>query len=810
MNDFEKLGLFYLGKSYDAKSKTVTDDAVLYSSKDLTTHAVCVGMTGSGKTGLCISLLEEAAIDNIPAIIIDPKGDITNLMLTFPNLTKEEFLPWVNESEAVRKNVTIDDYAETQARLWENGLAEWGQGKERIHKLKSSADFAIYTPGSSAGRQLSIIDSFKSPSKDTIEDIDLFADRISSIVTSLLGLIGIDADPLKSKEHILLSNIIQEYWSQSKDLDLPTIIQLVQNPPFSKIGVFDLDVFYPQKERLELAMLLNNILSAPGFQSWLQGESFSIDSLLYGGDARPNISILYIAHLSEAERMFFISLLLNQMLSWMRSQSGTTSLRAILYIDELFGFMPPVSNPPSKKPLLTLLKQARAFGLGIVVATQNPVDLDYKSLSNAGTWFIGRLQTEQDVNRIIDGLEGASSSEGAKFNKKEIENLLAGLDKRVFLLHNVHEGNPILFKTRWALSYLRGPLTRNQIRQLSENDTKSNGKQKVELKNISVTQSKIKNNQPILHENIEQFFIKRKLDEDKISEYVYHPFILSSAKVYFIDKRNNIDEEKEITFIHSINDDIVAVKWDDHLKVNYDLSQLEKSPINAISFSSLPDVLKNNKIFSEWEKEFKNFIYTDLNLELLKSNLLNEISKPSETRREFMIRLNQKSREIRDEMTDKLKEKYEAKFRSIENKIRTAEERIEREKTQASAQTVQTAISVGTTILGALFGSKVFSSGTASKAGTAMRSANRSLKERKDVELAEEKLELLQKELHELQNRFNEEVSELNDKLNSSAEEIESVKIRPQKTNIIISFFNLVWIPIGNERLIDIENFEFL
>jgi hypothetical protein len=406
MEDYEKLGVFYLGRPHQKADKKSQEGIFLYDSKDLVTHAVCVGMTGSGKTGLCISLLEEAAMDGIPAIAIDPKGDLTNLLLTFPNLRPEDFRPWVNEEDALKKGVSAEEYAAKQADLWKNGLASWDQSGERITRMRQTADFVIYTPGSNAGIPVSILKSFAPPPQAILDDDELLRERISITATSLLGIIGIEADPIRSREHILISSLMGQAWRIQKDMDIASLIQQIQTPPITKIGVMDIDSFFPAKERFGLALSLNNLLAAPGFSNWLEGEPLDIGSILYSPAGKPRIAIFSIAHLNDSERMFFVSLLLNQILGWMRTQSGTTSLRSILYMDEIFGFFPPVANPPSKTPLLTLLKQGRAFGLGVVLATQNPVDLDYKGLSNAGTWFIGRLQTERDKARVLEGLEG--------------------------------------------------------------------------------------------------------------------------------------------------------------------------------------------------------------------------------------------------------------------------------------------------------------------------------------------------------------------------------------------------------------------
>jgi hypothetical protein len=465
--DYEKLGQFYLGREYDVEKKSSADkNLVLYDSKDLVTHAIVVGMTGSGKTGLCIDLIEEAAIDGVPAIAIDPKGDLTNLLLTFPDLRPEDFRPWINEDDAARKGASPDDYAKQQAELWKKGLASWGEDGERIRRLKAAADFAIYTPGSTAGIPVSIVRSFAAPPAALREDAELFRERVATTATSLLALVGVAADPVKSREHILLSTLFTAAWTAGQDLDLEALVNQVQKPPMGRIGALELDKFYPAKEREDLALRINGLIAAPGFAGWLQGEPLDIGAFFRSPAGKPRVSIFSIAHLSDAERMFFVALLLNEIYGWVRTQSGTTSLRAILYMDEIFGFFPPVAEPPSKRPMLNLLKQARAFGLGVVLATQNPVDLDYKGLANTGTWFLGRLQTDRDKQRVLEGLEGAAAAQSVSFDRKPMEELLAGLTNRVFLMNDVHEDGPVVLESRWAMSYLRGPLTRDQIKVL--------------------------------------------------------------------------------------------------------------------------------------------------------------------------------------------------------------------------------------------------------------------------------------------------------------------------------------------------------
>ena len=394
------------------------------------------------------------------------KGDLGNLLLTFPDLAPGDFRSWINEDTARQQQQGPDTFAAGQAELWRKGLAEWGQDGDRIRRLRESADFTIYTPGSSAGTPVSVLGSFTAPPPDQVADTDAFRDRIGSTVTGLLGLLGIDADPVQSREHILLSSILADTWQKGVSLDLGGLIQAIQQPAFTKLGVMELESVYPAKDRFALAMQLNGLLASPGFQSWMEGEPLDIGAMLYTASGKPRVAVLSIAHLNDAERMFFVTMLLSAIVAWTRAQSGTTSLRALIYMDEVFGFFPPVANPPSKGPMLTLLKQARAYGVGVVLATQNPVDLDYKGLGNTGTWFIGRLQTDRDKARVLEALDGAMAG-STPIPRAELDRMISGLDKRVFLMHNVHDGAPTLMTTRWVMSYLAGPLTLNQIRTLS-------------------------------------------------------------------------------------------------------------------------------------------------------------------------------------------------------------------------------------------------------------------------------------------------------------------------------------------------------
>ena len=577
MEDYEKLGVFYLGKVYDMQAQKTKDDLLLYDSKDLTTHAVCVGMTGSGKTGLCIGLIEEAAIDGVPAILIDPKGDLGNLLLTFPNLQGSDFLPWINPDEARNKNLSSEMYADKQAALWSKGLGEWGQSGERIQHLKDAVEMLIFTPGSNAGQPVSILNSFSAPGKEILEDNDLLRERISTTASSLLGLVGIDADPIQSKEHILLSTILDSAWRSGKNLDLAALIHQVQTPPVQKIGVLDIESFYPSKERFGLVMALNNLLASPGFNAWLEGTPLDIGQILYTPAGKPRIAIFSIAHLSDSERMFFVSLLMNQVLGWMRSQPGTNSLRAIVYMDEIFGYLPPTSNPPSKTPMLTLLKQARAFGVGMVFATQNPVDLDYKALSNMGTWFIGRLQTERDKARLLDGLESAA---GGGFNRSQIENIISNLDSRVFLLNNTHEDMPEIFQTRWALSYLRGPLTRDQIKTLME-PVKESGQSLPSVQSAKTCPRRLLRwarqvpSRPLFRPGCNNFISRSAEVSHRAVNCSTNRILLGAARIHYSDSKSKTDTSQSLVFSTRISDNAIPVLWDNAEPIDVPATDLE-------------------------------------------------------------------------------------------------------------------------------------------------------------------------------------------------------------------------------------------
>lgn len=794
MQDFEKLGVFYLGRPYDMAAKQPKPGWLLYDSKDLVTHAVCVGMTGSGKTGLCLGLLEEAAIDGIPAIVIDPKGDLANLMLTFPQLRGEDFAPWINEDDARKKGLSPGDFATQQAELWKQGLSQWGQSGERIQKLKDAAEFVVYTPGSNAGLPVSILKSFAAPAQEILDDVELLRERVSTTTTSLLGLIGVAADPIKSREHILLATLLDQAWRKGQDLDLASLIQQIQTPPLSKVGVLDLDSFYPSKERFALAMQLNNLLAAPGFSAWLEGDALDVGQMLHSPSGKPRIAIFSIAHLSDAERMFFVTLLLSQTLGWIRGQSGTTSLRAILYMDEIFGYFPPVANPPSKAPLMTLLKQARAYGLGVVLATQNPVDLDYKGLANTGTWFIGRLQTERDKARVLEGLEGAAASSGKKFDKQQMEQLLAGLGSRVFLLNNVHEDAPEVFQSRWTLSYLRGPLTRTQIKTLMDPIKKTLSRPEPNPSALSTRTSAL-SARPMLPPDVPQQFVPIRGAQPSDSRLVYQPMLLGGAQVRFSDSKAGVDVTQDVTVLAPIAEGAVPVDWDHATEAAVALSDLEQAPAEGAQFASLPVAAGKAKSYEAWGKDFSGWLFRNGKVDLLRSPGTKEVSRPGESERDFRVRLQQSGREQRDAQLESLRQKYAPKMTALQGRIRRAQQMVERQQIESRTSQLQAAISVGATILGAFMGRKSISATTIGKATTAIRGAGRAIKESQDVGQAQENRETLQQQLSDLEAQFKTETDALIASIDPLTEKPETVSLKPTKNNITVKLVVLAWVP---------------
>ncbi len=786
MQDYEKLGAFYLGKRYALETDSLTDELILYDSKDLNTHAVIIGMTGSGKTGLGIGLIEEAALDHVPVIAIDPKGDLGNLLLTFPELAAEDFEPWVDPAAATKKGMDVAGYAAAQAKLWRKGLAEWGQGPERIQALREACELRLLTPGSVAGTPVSALKSFRCPGALITEDPDLYRDSVQTTATGILALLGESADPLTSREHILIARILDHVWTQRQDLDLPALIGAIQRPGFDRIGVMELDAFYPAKERFALAMKLNNLLAAPGFETWTQGEPLDAASLLYNTNGKPRVSVLSIAHLSDQERMFFVTLLLNEIVRWMRAQPGTGSLRAVLYMDELFGYMPPIANPPSKQLFLTLLKQARAYGLGLVLATQNPVDLDYKGLSNTGTWFIGRLQTERDKARVMEGLEGAAVS--ADFDRGRMDQILSGLGKRRFLLHNVHDSEPVVFNTRWVMSYLAGPLTREQIKRLAPTLPRAPAAAAPGPSGGAALLGP-----PVLPPDLEQYFVPI---EGQLPERVaYAPVLLAHVRTGLHSARYKVNMERAGLLAFPLQDGAAPIAWDGALELVIEPPELVAEAETSGDFREVPGAILKPGQSKKTRHRLVRWIRSERPLTLLKSPSLGLVSTPEESEGEFRARLQLAGNQRRDQAVEKLKARYESKATTLNNRLLRAQQALERESQQARQKKLDVAVSVGTAILGAVFGRRALSTTSAGRIGTAVKGYGRTHKEAGDVARARQTLTAVQQQLADLAADFDAAVAKLDAAFDAQAEALTEVIIRPKLSDIHVEFMGLGWLP---------------
>jgi hypothetical protein len=781
VEDFEKLGSFYLGKRVDDESAELQDELILYDSKDLTTHGVIIGMTGSGKTGLGIGLIEEAAMDSIPVIAIDPKGDLGNLLLTFPDLAASDFEPWVDPREAAEQGQDRAEYAADTAKLWKNGLKEWGQSGERIRKMRETVDLTIYTPGSSAGTPLSILQAFDAPSAALMDDADLYRERLQATATSLLSLLSIDADPVTSREHILITNLLDRVWREGRGLDLAGLIATIQQPPMDKIGVLDLDSFFPAKDRFGLAMRLNNLLAAPGFEAWMQGEPLDAGKLLYTDAGKPRVSVLSIAHLNDNERMFFVSMVLNSLISWMRAQPGTGSLRAILYMDEIFGYMPPIANPPSKQLLLTLLKQARAFGVGLTLSTQNPVDLDYKGLSNTGTWFIGRLQTERDKARVMEGLSGI---DGGDFDLKRMEETITSLGKRRFVLHNVHEDQPVVFNTRWAMSYLAGPLTRDQIKALSADKPAPVVAAAPKVAAPAAVKKPVQQ-APVLPPTIKQYYLPSMAEEN----VVYYPLVFGAADVVYSSARYKIENDARFLLATEVSDGPVPLDWDDAEELEFEIDELESKGLSGMGYSDCPKAAAKASNYKKWNSQLKRWLRSNRTITLYKCASLKLTSGFGETEGEFRVRLQQHGNELRDLKVAKLRKRYGSKTNTLEERYRKAMQAVEREKDQQKRQKLDVAVSFGTALLGAVMGRRRTRSW-----GSAVRRASNMGKEAGDVQRAEETVRAVAAQLQELQIEFQNEVDNL-ELFDAQLEELDEITVKPKSTDITVHVTGLLWRP---------------
>ena len=768
---YEKLGLFYLGRDVDKATQEATEALTLLKNKNFTTHAAIIGMTGSGKTGLGIGIIEEATIDNIPSIVIDPKGDMGNLLLTDPNFDANQFEPWVKD-EANTKGVEPKEYAQKIATMWQEGIKRDHQDRERVQKLHR-VEKTIYTPGSSAGVSINVLGSLEAPPTEIRNDADSFASYLKSSVSSLLSLVGIEADPVSSKEYLLIAQLLADAWMRGEDITLEALIGAVISPPFDKIGILPLESFYPQDKRFALATKFNAIIASPTFASWLQGEALDIQKLLYDEEGKAKIAIFSIAHLSDDERMFFVTLLLNKYIAWMRRQSGTSALKTILYMDEIYGFFPPSKNPPSKEPMLLLLKQARAFGVGVVLSTQNPVDLDYKGLSNIGTWFIGRLQTTQDIDRVIDGLGGKM---GGAYSKQEIRAILTNLNKRTFFLKSAHLDDIRLFTTRWVLSYLKGPLKSSDISMLME-AKKSN---RIEETPLSTYQDSGDDYQSFvsIDKRVEQLF-----SFDVTGANRFRATLQGEVDLHYYNQSKGIDENETLCMTLDLYAE-ERLNWDEAMIIEKCGSFGNSAPSSAL-FAPLNDEIAEDKGLTKSKRALRDWVYSNKRLTLYRSVSPRLSSKPYESMGEFRVRVEDIFNDKKEQEIEKLKERYDKKERTLLTRLKRAEDRVAKEEADANKSMIDTGIA----ILGALFGR---SSGA--KIGNALSKGSRAYKERGDISQAMERVEMIREDMELLSEELEDKIDQLAQKYNIDNVDIIESSLKPRKSDIVVNRLSLVWV----------------
>jgi hypothetical protein len=786
----EGLGVFYLGTTCDDAGRS-TGAPLLVDARRFTTHAICVGMTGSGKTGLLVGLIEEAALDGIPTLVIDPKGDLANVLLSFPDLAPADFLPWVDPEAARREGISLEDLAARTAQKWSAGLNASGQSGDRIRRLHAAAEFAVYTPGSKSGRPLAMLGSLDAPPDEILADPETRRERIESLVSGILALVGIDAEPGTSRDHVLLSTIVESLWKSGQKVDFGTLVRTIPTPPIDRVGFLDLENFYPAGDRFQLATRLNTVAAAPGFEAWLEGEPLDVGRLLWSPAGKPRVAVVSIAHLAEAQRMAFVTLLAGQTVAWMRSQGGTSSLKALFLMDEVFGYVPPVANPPSKTPILTLMKQARAYGLGVVLATQNPVDLDYKGLSNAGLWFLGRLQTARDKARVLDGLEGAAATAGGSFDRSRLDRLLSGLEQRRFLMHSVHGEEETLFQTRWTMSYLRGPLLKEEIRRLSAPDAAAAAPVKPEAEAAGAVFAG--GPRPILPPGVREVFFAPSGPPAPDGRVHYEPHVLGRAIVRYSLTSAGIDEHRETICLARAGDSLGESAWEAG-GVLAEPPEVEPAPRPG-SFAPLPAALAGPRGYASLAMSLKGWLSRTATLTIWRAPAIDAVSRPGEDERDFRSRITLRVHEWRDAEMARVRARQAAKLASIEDRLTRARQKVEKEKAEAQNQSMQTYVSIGSAVIGALFGRKKISSTTIGKAATSMRTASRAARQQADVAHAEESLSSLEEKRRLLEDELDAELERIRLEFAPERMALERVEVPARKTGTTVEDVVLAWVP---------------
>lgn len=801
----QKPGDLYLGHLLDESTSEPTDTQLQLPSHRLTTHGVIVGMTGSGKTGLGVVLLEEVLSAGIPALILDPKGDMGNLLLNFPSFDPQEFRPWIDEGEARRKGISPSELAEGTADLWKNGLAGSGISPGRMEELKKKVDFQILTPGSNAGIPLNVIGNLSPPDLSWEEEAETVRDEIEGLVSGILVMADMDPDPLTSKAHILLSNLVEYAWRNGQSLDLPTLIGQIQQPPLRRLGVFDLDTFFPEKERMKLAMRMNGLVASPSFSEWVQGEPLEMDGLLRAPDGRPRATIVYLSHLSETERVFVVTLLLSKLVTWMRKQSGTSELRALVYADEVMGLAPPTAEPPSKRPILTLFKQARAHGVGMVLATQNPVDLDYKLMSNAGTWMIGRLQTERDKARIIEALRSASG----EVDVKAWDARISGLGKRQFVLKTARSPEPSLFTTRWAMSYLRGPFTRSELIRLKEEGGGGEHQPRSGIEAAAPEPPSQPSQQPQTPLATDESPIAPAVASGTAVRFLdpsaswgreigtvsggrrLEAGLAARVRVLFDDQKGDLRHEEEWEAVFFPLTDPLELE-SAHI-VDHDRRDFREEAQGEVVYALPEPPLEKAAFFSSSERAIKEHLYRNLTVTLFRNTPLKLYSRVGESEGAFRERCLAKAEDRADAAAEKLRDRFESKLKTAEGRVSQAERRVRELEVDTDQRRQQELISGAGEVLSMFLGGR---RRTRSLSGiSSRRSQTRRTRER--LRSAEEKLEEYQDAIEEMEEELGAELETIWEKWKDTAEDLDRFEVGLEKTDIHVDDLFLFWAPVA-------------
>ena len=789
-------GAFELGTIVDPATGKPGAEELVVGSSDLTTHGVIVGMTGSGKTGLAVVLLEEALLAGIPAVIIDPKGDMANLALTFPDLEPESFRPWVDAAQAQTEGITVEELAEKAATTWREGLAAQGIGPERIQRLRDAADVTVYTPGSSAGVPLNMIGSLRAPGLAWESESETLRDEIEGTVTSLLGLVGISADPLSSREHVLLANLIENAWREGRDLDLGLLIGEIQSPPVRKLGVFEIDAFFPPADRTALALKLNALIASPAFAAWGEGAPLDPQSLLFTPDGKPRAAVIYLAHLSDEERMFATTLVFSKLVTWMRGQPGTSDLRALAYMDEVAGYVPPTAVPPAKKPILTIFKQGRAFGLGLVLSTQNPVDLDYKAMANAGTWLVGRLQTENDKARVLEGLRSAAG--GADVDA--LGTAIGALQKRQFMLVSAKGGSPRVFGTRFAMSYLRGPLTKEEVQRLASSTPQpvvvASTPEAAPSTPLAADETSVI---PAIATGVTVSYLDpAALWAAQVGASVggtrLHAFLATRVSLRYDDTAAGIDEAQEFEALYGPLDG--GLTLDDETVVDFDDRDFrpEAPPGAAYVLPAAP--VGEAKFFAQASRDVRARLVANQALEIFRNRQLKLASRPGENEEAFRVRCDEAGQVKADEDTVKLTKRLETKKDRLEKARDLARLRVQELDTQTKSRQANELITGAGAVLGALFGGKRSARSITSAVGSVASKRGQSATSAARKDTAEAKVQRTTDDLVELEQEILDEVTAIDEKWRAVAEAVEPFAIRLEPTDVRVTDVRLVWVPV--------------